>query len=104
MNELEQLKTRVQALEGLINQLVRSDRYTFQKDIQIVGGRSIILDVKHGTRIGTSTTQKLAFFNGSPVARQAAIGQPSGGATVDAPARAAINSLIATFQAFNLTA
>lgn len=41
---------------------------------------------------------------GTPVARGAAVTAPTGGATIDAESRAAINALIARLQAFGLIA
>jgi len=48
-----------------------------------------------GTKLGTATTQKLSFWNAAPVVQQAHIADPTGGATVDAEARTAINSILA---------
>jgi len=48
-----------------------------------------------GTKIGTGTTQKLAFWNVTPVVQPAHIADPTGGATVDSEARSAINSILA---------
>ena len=52
---------------------LRSDRFTFQKDIQMLDGRNIQLSTGTGTKFGTATTQKIGFLNATPVARQAAI-------------------------------
>lgn len=47
---------------------------------------------------------KTAFFgSNTPVAKQAAISTPSGGATVDAQARTAINTIITTLSSLGLT-
>jgi hypothetical protein len=86
------------------NKLNLSDRYAFQKLIQIKGGVNIALDGVTGTKIGTATTQKLGFFNHAPVSQQASITAPTGGVTVDAQARTAIASIITTLQTLGLTA
>ena len=52
--------------------LIKSDRYVFEKDIQILDGRSIQLASGTGTKIGTAAAQKLGFWNATPVV------QPSG--------------------------
>ena len=57
-----------------------------------------------GTKIGTATNQKIGFWNAAPVAQQAHIADPSGGATVDAEARTAINSINALCATLGLTA
>lgn len=67
MNELEQLKQRVAYLEGVVNQLTKSDRYVFEKNLQLQDGRNIQLGQATGTKIGTATTQKLAFYGTTPV-------------------------------------
>lgn len=47
---------------------------------------------------------KIAFFaGGTPVAQQAAITAPSGGATVDSQARTAISTIITRLQTLGLT-
>ena len=57
-----------------------------------------------GTVLGQSTTDRIAFYGATPVAQQAAITDPTGGATVDAESRAAINALIDRLQALGLIA
>jgi hypothetical protein len=101
MNPLE---VRLAELEARVAKYEKSDRFVFEKLLQIMDGRNIQLGTTTGTRIGTATTQKLAFFNAAPVARQATISDPSGGVTQDAEARAAINTLIDRLQAYGLIA
>lgn len=86
------------------NKLSLSDRYIFQKNVQFMDGRNVQLGLTTGTKIGTSASQKLGFFNATPVIQPAAISAPSGGATIDAPARNAITSIITTLQNLGLTA
>ena len=50
--------------------LIKSDRYTFEKLIQILDGRNIQVGTGTGTKIGTATGQKLGFFNATPVIQQ----------------------------------
>jgi hypothetical protein len=47
-----------------------------------------------GTKIGTATSQKLAFYNQTPVDRPDAVGDPSGGVIQDAESRTAIIAII----------
>lgn len=54
------------------------DRFTFQKHIQIFNARNIQLGKDTGTKIGTETTQKLGFFNATPVIQQSATGTSQG--------------------------
>ncbi len=57
-----------------------------------------------GTKIGTATTQKLAFYNSTPIVQGAAVGDASGGAVIDVEARAALNTLLARVRAYGLLA
>jgi hypothetical protein len=57
-----------------------------------------------GTKIGTATTQKIAFFNSTPVVQPAAQADASGGGTVDAEARTAINGLLAKLRTLGIIA
>lgn len=93
--------------------LNKTDRYTFEKDIQILNGRSIQLGKGKGTMIGTegygdaSATdagQKLGFYGTTPVAQQAAITPPSGGTTVDTQCRSAVATIIIYLQNLGLIA
>jgi hypothetical protein len=64
----------------------------------------IILDTTTGTKIGTATSQKLGFFNATPVVQTTHIADPSGGGTVDAEARTAINAILADLASLGLQA
>lgn len=52
----------------------KSDRFTFQKTLQISGGRNIELDAVTGTKFGTAVTQLLAFFGRTPMVQPTATG------------------------------
>ncbi len=60
---------------------------------------NMVVNATTGTKIATATSQKIAFWNATPIVQPAHIADPSGGATVDAEARtaiAAINALLAS--------
>ena len=97
-------RQRFQLLEALVFQLVKSDHYTFEKGIQMLDGRNVQLGKGTGTKIGTATDQKLAFFGDTPVDQPATIADPSGGVTQDAEARTAVNTLIDRLQELGLIA
>ncbi len=78
---------RLKILEDRINRLEKSDRYSFEKKLQLLEGRNIILGNKIGTIIGTDPLQKIGFFGVSPVV------QPTGVAVSDAAIHAALVSL-----------
>jgi hypothetical protein len=65
---------------------------------------NIATNATTGTKIGTATSQKLGFWNATPVIQQAHIADPAGGATVDTEARTAINSILAQFATLGLHA
>lgn len=84
--------------------LLKSDRYLFEKHLQIADGRNIQTGLTTGTKIATAATQKLGFFGVTPVDQPATVSDPSGGITDDAQARAAINSIIDRLQELGLIA
>lgn len=53
-----------------LDSFLKSDRFVFYKKLQILDGRNIQLGQTNGTKIGISTTDKLAFFNKTPIAQQ----------------------------------
>lgn len=104
MNELEILEQKVKRLEAIVYSLILSDRLYFSKDLQFQDGRNIQLATGTGTKIGTGTGQKIGFFNATPVVQQSSISDPAGGATQDAEARTAINSILDVLDNLGLTA
>lgn len=78
------------------------DRYIFDKNIQILNGHNIQLGRGIGTKIGTASDQLLAFYGVAPVDQPNTIADPAGGATIDGPARTAINALIDRLQELGL--
>jgi len=99
--ETEEVKKIIR--EELSN-LLASDRYTFQKLIQIFDGRNIQVGLTTGTKIGTATDQKISFHNATPVIQANHIADPTGGATTDAEARTAINAILVVLENKGFTA
>jgi hypothetical protein len=62
--------------------------------------RNIVTDTTTGTKIGTATTQKLGFFNATPVVQQAAVAD----ATDAASTQARLNDLLARLRTLGLIA
>lgn len=74
----EQMAYRIRILEERLNAYEKSDRFIFEKHIQMLSGRNLQLGVGTGTKIGTSTSQKLGFFGATPLAgNSAALGIPA---------------------------
>jgi hypothetical protein len=51
---------------------------TIHQDLQIADQKNIILDPTTGTKIGTTTSQKLAFYNSTPIVQPSGINAVSG--------------------------
>lgn len=107
MPPLTELQVR-QIIREELQRFILSDRYAFEKHLQIFDGKNIQLAKGTGTKIGTESTQKMAFFGATPVVRQASISAPStpSGAYVQAEAVstvAAINSIRTALITFGLT-
>jgi hypothetical protein len=62
--------------------------------------KDLVTDTTTGTKIGTATSQKIGFFNATPVVQQAAIADATDAATT----QARLNDLLATMRAFGLIA
>jgi len=62
--------------------------------------RDIVTDTTTGTKIGTGTTQKLGFFNATPIVRPAAIADATDAATT----QARLNDLLAAMRSLGLIA
>ena len=73
-----QLEQRLIILEGMLALLVKSDRYVFQRDIQLLDGRNIQLATGTGTKIGTAADQKLGLWGATPVIQYQPTGVTSG--------------------------
>lgn len=85
--QVQQLMAQVDRLQSQINYLEKSDRYTIQKLIQMNDGRNFQFGLSTGTKIGTSATQKMSFYNATPIVK------PTGVAVSAAGIHAALTSL-----------
>ena len=57
-----------------------------------------------GTKIGTTSSQKLAFYGTTPVSQPATVSDPTGGSTIDTECRTAVNTIIDRLQSVGLVA
>ena len=104
MNE-EELKRLIQrTIKEELQNLMLMDRYTFQKKIQIFDGINLQLATNLGTKFGTDTDLKLAFYGLPPVNQPDTVADPSGGAIQDAGAREKISQVIDRLQELGLIA
>ena len=74
MENLTQEQIR-QIVREELSRFIKSDRYIFEKLLQIIDGRNIQLGRTTGTMIGTASDQKVGFYGVTPIIRQTA-GQP----------------------------
>jgi hypothetical protein len=65
--------------------LVLSSTLAANDDVTIGAGKNIILDTATGTKIGTATTQKLGFYNSTPVVKPTALAAQLTTVTFTAP-------------------
>ena len=86
------------------NDIYFNKNVTFKQSFNFADGTNIPLGTSSGTKIGTSASQKLGFFNATPIVQVSAISAPSGGATQDAESRTAINSIRSALTNLGLTA
>src|SRR3990167_1475653 len=83
MPPITELKIREIIREELGN-FNRSDRYTFEKLIQILDGRNIQLATGTGTKIGTAIGQKLSVYGVTPIVQRSDSAQAVVSGTADA--------------------
>lgn len=72
-----------------LSDIIFSDRYVFQRKLQLLDGRNIQVGKATGTQIATASDQKLGFYGATPITKPAA---PTDAATI-----------ITTLQALGLT-
>ncbi len=76
MNE-EQLEQLRQLIRQELQILFGSDKFVFQKSIQISDGKNIQLGKTTGNSFGTEITQKISLYGVTPVIQASAISSPS---------------------------
>lgn len=70
----------------------------------VFDGANLAFGTTTGTKLGTDPSQKIGFFNATPVDRPLTVADPTGGVTQDAEARTAINAIIDRLQELGLIA
>jgi hypothetical protein len=96
-----------------LGNILKTDRYVFDRNIQILNARNIQLGRTNGTMLGTATDQKLSFFGSTPVIQQTTSSQTpatfSAGTSLIANDTATwdsytIGDIVAILKAFGLIA
>lgn len=87
-------------IDERLEYFLKSDKFVFNRLIQILDGRNMQTGRTNGTMIGTASDQKIAFFGNAPVAKQGAIGDPTGGGTagVDTPCRSTVSAILTVLR------
>ena len=103
MNEEE--REKLNRIENLLAQFVKSDRFIFWKTQQILDGRNYQFGKTTGTKFGTATDQLIGFYNTTPVNQPDTVSDVSGQTNdLDTEARATIAILIDRLQELGLIA
>jgi hypothetical protein len=76
----------------------------FYSSLVLAESGHLVCGTSSGNKFGTATSQKIGFWNATPVVQPAHIADPAGGAVVDAEARTAINAILAWQATLGLTA
>lgn len=71
--QITQLEQEIQYLKNIVSLLIKSDKYQFSKHINIADGANISVSSGTGTKIGTTTSGKLAFYGATPLAQQTGV-------------------------------
>ena len=73
-NDIDTANVTVEMVREIIREefpaLLARSITTIEGNLQLLDSRNIIVGSTTGSKVGTSTTQKLGFFNASPVIRQ----------------------------------
>lgn len=78
-----------------LSTLIKSDRFTFSKLIQLLDGRNIQAGLTTGTKIGTAAAQKIALHGATPTIQSSKINDPTAaGATyLQATAQSSVDKI-----------
>jgi hypothetical protein len=92
-----------QIIREELSGLLASDRFIFQKLIQMLDGRNIQTGLTTGTKIGTSVSQKIAFWGKTPIVQpasgsQAVLSLDSNVSGADTVSLADVNTNFASIQ------
>lgn len=91
--KIERLENELSELKVLVFAVLKTDKLVFEKDI--------VISAENGIKIGGTTTQKLAFWNATPVSQQASIADADG---TLADATTKINSILDVLDNLGITA
>lgn len=77
-----------------------ADTFTLERDVVMADGKNIATNATTGSSFGNAITEKISFYGVAPVVQQSHVIDPSGGGTVDAESRTAINAILVTLETY----
>ncbi len=88
---------------------IMTDRFVFQKHLQLFDGKNIQVGNGTGSSFGTESTQKISLYGETPVIQASAIASPTGGGSgvgdaIDLAARQAIDLIRTALTNIGITA
>ena len=88
-----------QLIEEYLSLFIKTGKFVFDKDLQVLDGRNIQVGRSVGTSLGTEDTQKTGFHN-CAVVRANHIDNPTGGTgdAIDQASRIAINAILVALE------
>ena len=98
-----------QIIQEELSAWIMTDRFVFQKHLQLFDGKNIQVGNGTGSSFGTATTQKISFYGETPVVQASAISAPTGGGSgvedaIDLAARDKINEIRTALTNIGITA
>lgn len=63
----EELQKQIDDLKERFERFSKSDRYIFEKELEIANGRDFKFSTETGSKFGTGTDQKMSFYGVTPV-------------------------------------
>ena len=100
----EQIRQIVREELAVVLGPLQSQSYDLSKHLQLRDGRNIRTGTTTGTKIGTTTAERIGFWGVTPVDQPGTLADPTGGGTVDAEARITIGTIIDKLQEIGLIA
>ena len=67
-----------------LRNLIRSDKYTFEKPIRMSDGQNIEAGTSTGSSFGDSTTEKISLYGVTPIVQRSGAAQAAVSGTADA--------------------
>lgn len=64
--------------DGILRWMEDEDYFKFFDDVMLTGGENLVLDTSLGSKIGTASNQKMAFWGATQVVRPSSTGETSG--------------------------